>query len=81
MRTIADTPLGSVMGLLVLIAMFIVIWLAGDSSAGAGASPRQAPASVESEAQPQALNSARTHRAPVTHTSIPPARLRELQGR
>ena len=79
MRTIADTPLGSVMGLLVLIAMFIVIWLAGDSSAGA--TPRQAPTSVESEAQPQALNSARTHRAPVTHTSISPARLRELQGR
>jgi len=79
MRTIADTPLCSVVGLVVLAAMFLTIWMAKDSSAGAA--PRAAPASVETTAQPQALGSARTHRAPVTHTSIPPRRFRQSQGK
>ncbi len=79
MRTIAETPLCSIVGLVVLAAMFLTIWVAKDSSAGAPL--RAAPAPVETTAQPQTLGSARTHRAPVTHTSIPPNRFRQLQGK
>ena len=79
MRTIAETPLCSIAGLVVLAAMFLTIWMARDSSAGAA--PSAAPASVETTAQPQALGSARTHRAPVTHTSIPPERFRQYRGK
>jgi hypothetical protein len=80
MRTIADAPLGSLMGLMVLAAMFTAIWNTRDSSAGAAAG-HPARTLVEAHVQPRALRSARTDRAPVTHTSIAPAQLRELQGR
>jgi len=77
MRTIADTPLCSFVGLVVLAAMFLTIWLARDSSAGAATRP--AAGSVQTAAEPQPLQSARTHRGPVTHTSIPPEQLRQSE--
>ncbi len=79
MRTIADTPLCSFVGLVVLAAMFFTIWLARDSSAGAAAHPATGP--VQTAVEPHSLQSARTHRAPVTHTSIPPEQLRRSQGK
>jgi hypothetical protein len=79
MRTIADTPLCSIVGLVVLAALFLTIWVARDSSAGAGASPRAASASVHTATEPPPLQSARTHRGPVTHTSVPPEQLRHPQ--
>ena len=71
MRTIADTALGSAVGLTVLAAMFLTIWAARDSSARATA------AGAHSEVS--ALQSARTHRNSVTRTSITPEQLRALQ--
>ena len=81
MRTIADTPLCSFVGLVVLAAMFLTIWLARDSSAGAGAAAQPAASSVQTAAEPHSLQSARTHRSPVTHTSIPPEQLHQSQGK
>ena len=70
MGTIADTAIGSILGLMVVAAMFVVIWVAGDSSARAGTAATQAT-------QTQAtLESARNHRSPVTRTSIAPEPLR-----
>ena len=77
MRTIADTPLCSIVGLVVLAAMFLTIWLARDSSAGAATRP--ATASMQTAAEPHSLQSARTHRGSVTHTSIPPEQLRQSE--
>ena len=79
MRTIADTPLCSVVGLVVLAALFLTIWMARDSSAGADAGARAASASAHTAAEPSPLQSARTHRGPVTHTSVPPEQLRQPQ--
>jgi hypothetical protein len=73
MRTLADTALGSAVGLTVIAAMFVTIWVARDSSARAG--------SVQVEQDRTLLNSARTHREPVTHTSIAPRRVRAPQGK
>jgi hypothetical protein len=77
MRTIADTPLCSIVGLVVLAALFLTIWVARDSSAGA--SPHAASASAHTATEPPPLQSARTHRGPVTHTSVPPEQLRHPQ--
>ena len=77
MRTIADTPLCTVVGLVVLAALFLTIWMARDSSAGA--SPRAASASAHTAVEPPPPQSARAHRGPVTHTSIPPEQLRHAQ--
>ena len=74
MSTIADTALRSVVGLIVVTAVFLAIWMARDSSARTGAT------TAESEAESAGLYSARTDRAPVTRTSITPEQLRELQG-
>ena len=63
MHTIADTVIGSIGGLLVVAAMFVAIWVAGDSSTRAGA------AAANATQAPAALQSARGHRAPVTRTS------------
>ena len=73
MRTIADTAIGSIGGLVVVAAMFVTIWLAGDSSARAGA------AAADAAQAPAALPSARNNRAPVTRTSITPEQLQALQ--
>jgi len=73
MRTIANTATGSVMGLAVVAAMFIVIWVAGDSSAGTDV------ATADANEEPSGRQSARTARTPVTHTSITPGQLRQLQ--
>ena len=73
MRAIADTALRGVVGLVVLAAIFIAIWLARDSSARSGVVPAAA------SAKSTTLESARTHRVPVTRTSITPEQLRELQ--
>lgn len=75
MRTIADTALGSAVGLTVVAAMFVAIWVARDSSA------RVAVAAPGANAEASTLYSARTHRTPVTHTSITPEQVRELQGK
>lgn len=75
MRTIADTAIGSAAGLAVLAAMFIAIWAARDSSARVG------PPAKHAHAEAPPLYSARTDRAPVTHTSITPAQARALRGR
>ena len=77
MRTIADTALGSIAGLVVLAAMFTAIWIARDYSAGAGTAPARAP--VATDSQTQALQSPRRQRAPLSYTPISPAQLRELQ--
>ena len=83
MRTIADTAVGSIVGLVVLAAMFTVIWIARDYSAGASTvpapAPAPAPAPVAADAQTQALQSSRRRRAPMMYTPISPAQLRELQ--
>ncbi len=71
MRTIADTAIGSVVGLVVVAAMFLTIWVAGNSSTRAGA--------AEATQAPTALHSARNDRAPVTRTSITPEQLQALQ--
>lgn len=73
MRTMAETTIGSAAGLLVLAAMFIAIWAARDSSAGAGI--------AEADAKPLALQSARAHRTPVTRTSMTPEQLQALRER
>ncbi len=73
MRTIADTAIGSIGGLVVVAAMFVTIWLARDSSARAGA------AAADAAQAPAALQSARNNRAPVTRTSITPEQLQALQ--
>ena len=75
MRTIADTALASAVGLTVLAAMFLTIWASRDSSARATESRLGAPSEMST------LHSARTHRDPVTHTSIAPQELRALQGK
>lgn len=74
MSTIADTALRSVVGLIVVTAMFVAIWIARDSSA------RTAAQRAEHAAQPTALNSARSDRVPVIRTSIPREQLHELQA-
>lgn len=73
MRTIADTAIGSVLGLAVVIAMFVAIWVARDSSARAGV------AAAGTTQAPTALPSARNDRAPVTRTSITPEQLQARQ--
>lgn len=73
MRTIADTAIGSVVGLLVVAAMFVAIWVARDSSA------RASVAAADATQPPTALHSARNDRAPVTRTSITPEQLQALQ--
>lgn len=74
MHTIADTALRSVVGVIVLAAMFGAIWLARDSGARAGA------ATTDGDAQRSMLQSARTDRSPVTRTSITREQLRALQA-
>lgn len=74
MHTIADTALRSVVGLLVVAAMFGTIWLARDSGARAGV------AATDVNTPPRMLQSARTHRSPVTRTSITREQLRALQA-
>ena len=64
MHTIADTALRSVVGVIVVAAMFGAIWLARDSGA------RAEVAATDADAPPPMLQSARTHRSPVTRTSI-----------
>ena len=59
MGTRAETVLRSVVGLVVVAAVLIAIWVARDSSARAGI------AAVNANAEPPLLQSARTHRAPV----------------
>lgn len=73
MRTIADTALGSAIGLTVIAAVFIVIWIARDSSARTSVTPAEADRSL--------LNSARSDREPVTRTSVAPHRVRAMQGK
>ena len=53
MHTIADTALRSVVGIIVVAAMFGVIWLARDSGTRAGA------AATDADAQPRALQASR----------------------
>jgi hypothetical protein len=74
MHTIADTALRSVVGVIVVAAMFGTIWLARDSSTRAGV------AATDVDAQPPMLQSARTDRSPVTRTSITREQLRALQA-
>jgi hypothetical protein len=74
MHTIADTALRSVVGVIVVAAMFGAIWLARDSGA------RAEVAATDADAQPPLLQSARTHRSPVTRTSITREELRALQA-
>lgn len=74
MNMIADTALRGAVGLVVLAALFITIWVARDSSARVG--PVRPAVNAES---PQ-LNSARTHRAPVTRTAITPEQLEQSTG-
>ena len=77
MNTIADTVLRGAVGLVVLAALFLTIWLARDSSARVG--PARPEVNEEStQTQPARLNSARTHRAPVTRTAITPGQLEKL---
>ncbi len=74
MHTIADTALRSVVGVIVLAAMFGAIWLARDSGARADV------AATDATAQRSMLQSARTHRSPVTRTSITREELQALQA-
>lgn len=55
MSTIADTALRSVVGLFVVTAMLLTIWVARDSSAGAGI------AESASDVESPALDPARIH--------------------
>ncbi len=71
MGTIADTAIGSAVGLAVVAAMFVAIWVAGDSSTRAGA--------ADATQAPAALQSARNDRSPETRTPITPEQLRALQ--
>jgi hypothetical protein len=73
MSTIADTALRSVVGLIVVTAMFLAIWVARDSSARTGAP------TAGSETESSTLYSARNDRAPVTRTSITQEQLHGLQ--
>jgi len=75
MRTIAGTAVGSAMGLAVVAAVFLTIWVARDTSARAGTS------ADDTTTQSSKLWSARTHRSPVTRTSITPEQMRRLRGR
>jgi hypothetical protein len=79
MRTSADTAFGSAVGLAVLAAMFIAIWAARDTNARVGTGT--GAAALEANAQGPRLHSARTHRSPVTRTSITPEQVKALQGR
>ena len=74
MSAIADTALRSVIGLVVVIAMLITIWVARDSSARTGA------VSIEQRSKSPPLYSARNDRLPVKRTSITRERLHELQA-
>jgi hypothetical protein len=74
MSTIADTALRSVVGLIVLTAVFLAIWVARDSSARTGAT------TVESTSESSELYSARNDRSPVTRTSITQEQLHQLQA-
>lgn len=74
MNTITDAALRSLMGLVVVLATMITIWIARDSSARTGA------ASVEHRSESPALHSARNDRLPVRRTSITRERLHELQA-
>jgi hypothetical protein len=77
MRTIADTALGSIAGLVVLAAIFTSIWIARGYSAAAATDP--ASTSVRADAPLQALQSPRTQRAPLVYTPMAPAQQRALQ--
>lgn len=57
MRTLADTALRSVIGLFVVTAMLVTIWVARDSSARAGV------AESASDTGSPAFDPARIHRA------------------
>lgn len=72
MNTLTDTALRGLVGLVVLAALFVTIWAARDSSARVAHLP-PAP-----DAGTIPLESARTHRAPVTHTAITPEQLEGL---
>jgi hypothetical protein len=74
MSTIADTALRSVVGLVVVVAMFIVIWVARDSST------RTQAATVEIRLDSPPLESARNDRAPVARTSLTREQLQALQA-
>ena len=74
MNTMTDTALRGLVGLVVLAALYITIWAARDSSA------RVAPLPPAPDVQGIPLDSARTHRAPVTHTAITPAQLQRLSA-
>jgi len=73
MSTVAELALRGVVGLLVICAMFLTIWVARDSSAHAEA------AAIERQAESPKPQSSRTRRIPMTHTSTPPERPGELQ--
>ena len=76
MNTATDTALRGAVGLLVLAALFITIWIARDSSARVGPVP---PHPVAEPAAPARLESARTHRSSVTRTAISPEELEALR--
>ena len=73
MSTIADTALRSVVGLIVVTAMFLAIWIARETNAGTET------ASAEHASKLPTLYSARNDRAPVTRTSITREQLWGLQ--
>lgn len=79
-NTITDTVLRGAVGLVVLAALFLTIWLARDSSARVG--PARPDLQEEStQVQPAQLHSARTHRAPVTRTAITREQLEQSKTR
>ena len=73
MSTISDTALRSVVGLVVVTAMFLAIWASRDTSARTGAT------TVEHASNSSTLYSARNDRAPVTRTSMTREQLWGLQ--